>query len=78
MLINTSRNPFTAITTILASIGAINWGLIGIFNLNLVTSLFGEYSSITRIIYVLIGISGLYTICVLTKVLYSPATKMID
>lgn len=44
----------------LASIGAINWGLIGFFNLNLVSLLFGSMSWISRIIYGLIGLCGLY------------------
>ena len=41
-------------------IGAINWGLIGFFNFNLVAFLFGSMSWISRIIYVLVGLSGLY------------------
>ena len=43
-------------------IGAINWGLIGIFNFNLVDSIFGTMSVISRIIYALVGISGLWGI----------------
>ena len=41
-------------------IGAVNWGLIGFFNLNLVSLLFGSMSWISRIIYALVGLSGLY------------------
>ena len=47
----------------IAIIGAINWGLIGFFNLNLVALLFGSMSWISRIIYGLVGICGL---CLLT------------
>ena len=43
-------------------IGAINWGLIGIFNFNLVDTIFGTMSIISRIIYILVGISGLWCI----------------
>ena len=43
-----------------ALIGAINWGLIGFFNLNLVALLFGSMSWISRIIYGLVGLCGLY------------------
>ncbi len=50
------------ITLILIIIGAINWGLIGIFNFNLVEALFGGFSIISRIIYILVGISGLWGI----------------
>lgn len=44
----------------IAVIGAINWGLIGFFNLNLVALLFGSMSWISRIVYGLVGICGLY------------------
>ena len=40
-------------------IGAINWGLVGFFDFNLVTALFQETSSIVRIIYGIVGICGL-------------------
>jgi hypothetical protein len=44
----------------IAIIGAVNWGLIGIFSFDLVAFIFGNMSWISRIIYVLVGISGLY------------------
>lgn len=50
------------IALILIIIGAINWGLIGIFNFNLVDTIFGTMSVISRIIYTLVGISGLWGI----------------
>ena len=50
------------IALVLIIIGAINWGLIGIFNFNLVDTLFGTMSIISRIIYILVGISGLWAI----------------
>ena len=43
-------------------IGAVNWGLIGLFNFNLVGFLFGYESWLSRIIYSLVGICGLYLI----------------
>lgn len=43
-------------------IGAINWGLIGIFRFNLVDTIFGTMSILSRIIYTLVGISGLWGI----------------
>lgn len=43
-------------------IGAINWGLIGIFKFNLVETIFGQMTILTRIIYALVGISGLWGI----------------
>lgn len=50
------------IALILVVIGAINWGLIGFFQFNLVDSLFGTMSSFSRIIYALVGIAGLYAL----------------
>lgn len=43
-------------------IGAINWGLIGLFEFNLVEALFGSMKIIERIIYALVGICGLINI----------------
>ena len=50
------------IALVLITIGAINWGLIGIFKFDLVATLFGEMSVFTRIIYTLVGISGIWGI----------------
>ncbi|MBP3542981.1 MAG: DUF378 domain-containing protein [Lachnospiraceae bacterium] len=49
---------YTALTV--AIIGAVNWGLIGFFQFNLVDFIFGEMSWLSRIIYALVGICGLY------------------
>ena len=51
------------IALVIGIIGALNWGLIGLFNINLVTMLFGVDTILTRIVYVLVGLSGL---CLLT------------
>ncbi|MBR3255043.1 MAG: DUF378 domain-containing protein [Clostridia bacterium] len=50
------------IALILVIIGAINWGLIGLFEFNLVDTLFGVGSAISRIVYTLVGLSGLWSI----------------
>ena len=52
---------------ILSIIGCLNWGLVGIFNFNLVEYLLGDGSLITRIVYVLVMISGLINIGIFTK-----------
>lgn len=46
----------------LVVIGAINWGLIGFFSFDLVNVLFGNMSLLSRIIYALVGIGGLYAL----------------
>ena len=43
-------------------IGAINWGLIALFNFNLVAAIFGDMTLLARIIYGLVGLSGLWGI----------------
>ena len=54
------------IALVLAIIGAINWGLIGFFNFDLVATLFGGQDSvISRIIYGLVGLSGLFCLTLL-------------
>ena len=50
------------IALVLIIIGAINWGLVGFFKFNLVDTIFGSMSVISRIIYALVGISGLWGI----------------
>lgn len=46
----------------LVIIGALNWLLVGLFQFNLVDSIFGELSILSRIIYTLVGICGLWAI----------------
>ena len=50
------------IALVLIIIGALNWGLIGLFGFDLVATLFGEITIISRIVYGLVGISGLWGI----------------
>lgn len=58
---------YTALTLVV--IGAINWGLIGFFQFDLVAALFGGMDSlISRIVYALVGISGIYTLTLYGKI----------
>lgn len=50
------------IALVLIIIGAINWGLIGLFSFNLVELIFGDMTVLARIIYGLVGIAGLWGI----------------
>ncbi len=50
------------IVALLVIIGALNWGLVGLFNLDLVARLLGEGSVISRVVYVLVGIAGVMTV----------------
>ena len=53
------------ICLLLTIIGAIVWGLIGVFDFNLVATIFGDGSILSRIIYSLVGIAGLINIYLL-------------
>ena len=47
---------------VLSVLGALNWGMIGLFNFDLVATLFGSMTIVTRTIYTLVGIAGLVNI----------------
>lgn len=52
---------------ILLVVGGINWGLIGLFNLDLVATIFGEMSVLSRVVYIMVGISAIYVLIVASK-----------
>lgn len=62
-----------SIALALVVIGAVNWGLIGFFEFDLVAALFGTMTVFSRIIYGLVGISGLYAISFFAKSQYKSA-----
>ena len=55
------------IVGILVGLGALNWGLVGLFQLDLVARVFGDASAITRAVYVLIGLAGVLKLVSLVK-----------
>ena len=66
----TSPKRMTAVDWIpmlLLIIGGINWGLVGLFEFDLVAALFGEMSPLSRIIYVVVGLSALYSLYLSSK-----------
>ena len=58
---------------LLAVVGALNWGLVGAFNMNLVEQLLGVGTTATKVVYILVGISGLELIASCFKL--CPACK---
>ena len=52
----------------IAIIGAINWGLIGFFKFDLVAFLFGDLTVLSRLVYAIVGICGLYLISVYGRI----------
>ncbi len=62
---------FRAVSTValvLLIIGGLNWGLVGLFDFDLVATLFGPMSPLSRIVYVLVGASAVVSIATLTRI----------
>lgn len=49
-----------SVSLILVIVGGLNWGLVGILNFNLVSTLFGDMSALSKIVYALVGLSAIY------------------
>ena len=63
-----NRSPLDRLSLTIVIIGALNWLLIGLFQYDLVAALFGGSSSfVSRIIYSLVGLAGLYSISLLFR-----------
>lgn len=64
---------------VLVIIGAINWGLIGFFQFDLVAAIFGgSTTAISRVIYAIVGLAGLYAISFLGRDRYRDVDRHID
>lgn len=50
------------IALILVIVGALNWGLVGLASFDLVAAIFGAMSILSRVVYVLVGLSAVYTL----------------
>ena len=57
---------YIALTLVI--VGALNWLLVGLFQFNLVDTIFGAGSIIARIVYILVGIAGLWSIALYSKI----------
>ena len=58
------------IALVFTIIGAVNWGLIGLFDFNLVNMLFGEIEMLEKLVYIVVGVCGLINIGILFTELY--------
>ncbi|MBW3022656.1 DUF378 domain-containing protein [Candidatus Woesearchaeota archaeon] len=56
------RGLLDVIALVLVIIGGLNWGLVGLFNLDLVQAIFGSIPVLAKIVYILVGLSALYMI----------------
>ena len=50
----------TTLTLVLLIVGGLNWGLVGLFGFDLVAAIFGEMSPLSRLVYLLVGLSALW------------------
>lgn len=55
------------VALVLVIVGGINWGLVGLFQWDLVANIFGDMSGLSRIIYVLVGLSGVWMLFISGK-----------
>ena len=60
-------NAIDWLALVLIVVGGLNWGLVGAFDFNLVDTLFGEGSALSRIVYVLVGLSAVYSLYTASK-----------
>jgi uncharacterized membrane protein YuzA (DUF378 family) len=75
-----STNALSKTLIIIAAIGAVNWGLIGFFNFNLVDAIFGggareETSGLSRVIYAIVGLAGIAALVMLPKLHSEPTHR---
>jgi uncharacterized protein len=65
-----TMKAINVLTLILVIVGAVNWGLVGLFQFDLVAALFGGQDAVlARLVYILVGLSGLYQIVPLAAAL---------
>ncbi len=55
-------NSMMMLSWVLVTVGALNWGLVGLANINLVESLLGSWPALVQIVYILVGLSGVYSL----------------
>ncbi|MEF3691917.1 MAG: DUF378 domain-containing protein [Candidatus Moraniibacteriota bacterium] len=55
------------VAIILLAVGGLNWGLVGLLNFDLVATIFGDMSVLSRIVYTVVGISAVYVLAISTK-----------
>ena len=60
----------------LVVLGALNWGLIGIFGFNLVSWIFGSVTVLSRLVYILVGLGGIWSLSLLFRPGPEPGAQM--
>jgi uncharacterized membrane protein YuzA (DUF378 family) len=74
------RRTVDIVTLLLVIVGALNWGLVGLFKFDLVATIagrdFGEVNAFSRIIYILVGLSGIYQRSLLARLFSSDPDRV--
>lgn len=60
-------NAFDWLAVVLVIVGGLNWGLVGILNFDLVSTIFGDMSALSRIVYALVGLAAVYLAAISMK-----------
>ncbi len=60
-------NALDFLALILVIVGALNWGMVGLFNLNVVSTIFADMNFVSNLIFVLVACAGLYLLITLGK-----------
>lgn len=64
-------NSLSKVALTLVIVGALNWLLVGAFRFDLVAAIFGNMSLLSRVVYIVVGLAGLYC----TTLLFAPAAS---
>jgi uncharacterized protein len=70
-----TMNVVDWIAMVLLIVGGINWGLVGLFDFNLVAAIFGDMSVLSRLVYILVGASAVWCLYTATKLGRSSTTR---
>jgi hypothetical protein len=60
-------NAFDWLAVVLVIVGGLNWGLVGILKFDLVATIFGDMSALSRIVYALVGVAAVYLAAISMK-----------
>lgn len=63
-----AMNAVDWLAMVLLIVGGLNWGMVGFFNIDVVAVLFGTQSTVSRIVYALVGLSALYSVYTSSKI----------
>ena len=60
-------NALDWVAVVLVVVGGLNWALVGLFEFDLVATIFGDMSTLSRIVYVLVGLAAIYLLMIAFK-----------